>query len=60
MGKITVALLAGGISSEREVSLHSGEQVYEALDKNKYSIIKYDPKYDLPRLMQDAPRSTSP
>jgi len=56
MGKITVALLAGGISSEREVSLHSGEQVYEALDKNKYSIIRYDPKYDLSRLMQDAPK----
>jgi len=54
MGKITVALLAGGISSEREVSLHSGEQVYEALDKKKYSIKKYDPKSDLPRLMQDA------
>jgi len=54
MGKITVALLAGGISSEREVSLHSGEQVYEALDKNKYSIIRYDPKSDLPRLMQEA------
>jgi D-alanine-D-alanine ligase len=54
MGKLTVALISGGISSEREVSLHSGEQVYEALDKNKYSIIKYDPKFDLPRLMQDA------
>ncbi|MEJ2164651.1 MAG: D-alanine--D-alanine ligase [Desulfobacterales bacterium] len=54
MGKLTVALLAGGISSEREVSLQSGEQVYEALDKNKYNIIKYDPKFDLARLMQDA------
>jgi len=54
MHKLTVALLAGGISSEREVSLHSGEQVYEALDKNKYSIIKYDPKTDLARLIQDA------
>jgi len=54
MKKLTVALLAGGISSEREVSLHSGEQVYEALDKNKYSIIKYDPKTDLARLIQDA------
>jgi D-alanine-D-alanine ligase len=54
MEKLTVALLAGGISSEREVSLHSGEQVYEALDKNKYSIIKYDPKTDLLRLIQDA------
>ncbi|UCD80739.1 MAG: D-alanine--D-alanine ligase [Desulfobacterales bacterium] len=54
MKKLTVALLAGGISSEREVSLHSGEQVYEALDKNKYNIVKYDPKTDLARLMQDA------
>ena len=54
MPKLTVALLAGGISSEREVSLHSGEQVYEALDKNKYNIVMYDPKTDLARLMQDA------
>ena len=54
MDKLTVALLAGGNSSEREVSLHSGEQVYEALDKDKYNILTYDPKTDLSRLMQDA------
>jgi D-alanine-D-alanine ligase len=54
MNKLTVALLAGGISSEREVSLHSGEQVYEALDKDKYNILKYDPQSDLARLVQDA------
>jgi len=54
MKKLTVALLAGGISSEREVSLHSGEKVYEALDKDKYNIERYDPKTDLPRLINDA------
>ena len=56
MGKLKVALLSGGISSEREVSLHSGEQVYEALDKDKYDIRRYDPKTDLSRLINDAAR----
>jgi D-alanine-D-alanine ligase len=54
MEKLTLALLCGGISSEREVSLSSGEQVYEALDKDKYDIRRYDPKTDLPRLIKDA------
>ncbi len=54
MKKLTVALLAGGISSEREVSLQSGDQVYEALDKDKYHILRYDPKTDLGRLVNDA------
>ena len=54
MQKLTVALLAGGISSEREISLQSGEQVYAALDKNKYNILQFDPKTDLARLVQDA------
>ena len=56
MKKLTVALLAGGVSSEREVSLNSGEQVYEALDKDKYNILKYDPQSDLARLVQEAPK----
>ena len=54
--KLTLALLAGGISSEREVSLNSGQQVYEALDKDKYHILRYDPKTDLHRLVADAPQ----
>jgi D-alanine-D-alanine ligase len=54
MKKRTIALLAGGISSEREVSLNSGEQVYAALDKSRYDVVRYDPKTDLPRLMADA------
>jgi D-alanine-D-alanine ligase len=54
MKKLTLALLSGGISSEREVSLNSGKQVFEALDKSKYDIISYDPKTDLGRLVADA------
>ena len=55
MKKMTLALLSGGVSSEREVSLNSGDQVYEALDKEKYNILRYDPKTDLVRLVEDAP-----
>ncbi|MBF0211910.1 MAG: D-alanine--D-alanine ligase [Desulfamplus sp.] len=54
MGKIRLALLSGGDSSEREVSLNSGRQVYEALDKGKYDIVKYDPKTDLKQIVEDA------
>jgi D-alanine-D-alanine ligase len=55
MAKLKLALLSGGVSSEREVSLNSGNQVYDALDKDKYEILRYDPKTDLPKLMADAP-----
>jgi D-alanine-D-alanine ligase len=54
MEKKTIALISGGISSEREVSLNSGKQVYDALDKNKYDIVTYDPQTDIPRLVADA------
>lgn len=54
MTKKTVALLSGGISSEREVSLNSGEQVYDALNKTKYDILRYDPATDIGRLVADA------
>jgi D-alanine-D-alanine ligase len=54
MNKLTVALLSGGRSAEREVSLKSGEQVYQALDKDKYDIQRYDPRDDLARLIRDA------
>ena len=54
--KLTIALLSGGVSSEREVSLNSGNQVYEALNKEKYDILRYDPQTDLPRLVSDASR----
>jgi D-alanine-D-alanine ligase len=56
MKKLTIALLSGGISSEREVSLNSGNQVFEVLDKEKYDVIRYDPKTDLQQLVADAPK----
>jgi len=54
MKKIRLALLSGGISSERDVSLNSGKQVFNALDKSKYDIRQYDPKTDLKQLVMDA------
>jgi D-alanine-D-alanine ligase len=54
MGKLRLALIAGGKSSEREVSLKSGAQVYQALDKGKYDIRRYDPLTDLERLVREA------
>ncbi len=54
MKKIRLALLAGGKSSEREVSLKSGEQVYKALHKERYDIRRYDPQFDLEKLIHDA------
>jgi len=55
MTKLRLALIAGGKSAEREVSLKSGEQVFQALDKSKYDIRRYDPRDDLGRLVQEAP-----
>ena len=52
--KLTVALLAGGKSAERDVSLSSGEQVFQSLDKSRYNVLKYDPATDLPLLAKDA------
>ncbi len=54
MKKMRLALIAGGKSAEREVSLKSGDQVYQALDKDKYDIRRYDPLYDLGRLIREA------
>ncbi len=52
--KMRIALLAGGKSGEREVSL-SGAAIFEAaLDQNKYQIKRYDPASDLARLAQDS------
>ncbi|MCP4113529.1 MAG: D-alanine--D-alanine ligase [Desulfobacteraceae bacterium] len=56
MKKLNIALLSGGISSEREVSLNSGNQVFDALDKEKYNVTRYDPKTDIDRLVSDAPQ----
>ncbi|MEW6388574.1 MAG: D-alanine--D-alanine ligase [Thermodesulfobacteriota bacterium] len=55
MKKMRVALIAGGKSAEREVSLKSGDQVFQALNKDKYEIRRYDPLNELDRLVREAP-----
>ncbi len=52
--KLRIALLAGGKSGEREVSLAGAKGVMAALDKEKYSVTQYDPATDLARLAADA------
>lgn len=40
--KLKVAVLMGGFSSERNVSLSTGKQILEKLDKDKYEVIGVD------------------
>ena len=54
--KIQIAILAGGWSGEREISLESGEAVYRALDREKYSVTLYDPLNDLELLIKEKDR----
>ena len=53
--KIKVALLMGGRSGEREVSLASGREVLAHIDRQRFDVVAYDPSKDLVRLAQDAP-----
>ena len=36
-----VGVIMGGISSEREISLQSGNSIIENIDKNNFSLILY-------------------
>ena len=52
--KLRLALLAGGKSGEREVSLKGAEEVARALDPQKYVVRRYDPATDLALLAAEA------
>lgn len=54
MKKIRLALIAGGKSDEREISLQGASGVTAALDAEKYAVTRYDPATDLARLAADA------
>jgi len=54
MNKIRLALIAGGVSGERKVSLQGATAVERALDTSKYEVIRYDPASDLARIVADA------
>lgn len=51
MNRLNVAILSGGWSSEREVSIKSGKAVANALDSKKFEVINIDPKYELQTLI---------
>ena len=54
MTKIRLALIAGGTSDEREVSLRGATGVEKALNPEKYAVTRYDPATDLARIAADA------
>ncbi|MDW7771545.1 MAG: D-alanine--D-alanine ligase [Desulfobulbaceae bacterium] len=56
MSRLRLALIAGGVSGEREVSLKGAMEVEKALDPEKYDVIRYDPATDLPLLAAEADR----
>ncbi len=53
--KLHIALIAGGTSGEREVSLSGAAGVEKAMDPGKFFVDRYDPATDLARLAADAP-----
>ena len=53
--KLHIALVAGGVSGERAVSLSGAASVEKALDEKKFMVRRYDPATDLARLAGDAP-----
>jgi len=55
MSRLRLALIAGGVSGEREVSLKGAVEVQKALDSDKYEVVRYDPATDLSLLAADAP-----
>jgi len=51
MGKIKIAVLAGGWSNEREISIIGGKAVEKGLDRVKYDVKMYDPRDDLQEII---------
>jgi D-alanine-D-alanine ligase len=51
--KIRIALLRGGRSGEREISLLTGQKIAQALDKDRYEVTQYDPRDDLNQFLKD-------
>ncbi len=52
--KIRLALVCGGRSAERDVSLAGAREVRKALDEDRYDVTVYDPAEDVARLAADA------
>ncbi len=53
--QLHIALIAGGVSGERQVSLDGAEGVERNLNSEKFIVRRYDPATDLAKLAADAP-----
>lgn len=54
MKKLRIALLYGGFSAEREVSIRGTKKILENLDKIKYQVFLFDPKTELDKFIKAA------
>jgi D-alanine-D-alanine ligase len=52
MPKINIAIISGGWSREKEISIKSGKAVYGALNKEKFEVSVYDPSVELELLLR--------
>lgn len=52
MAKIRIAVMAGGWSNERDISLAGGEAVFKELDRKKYDVRMYDPRNDIKKIIE--------
>jgi D-alanine-D-alanine ligase len=52
MPKTRIAIISGGWSREKEISIKSGKAVYDALNRERYDVTTYDPSTDLALLVQ--------
>jgi len=60
LAKINVAVLMGGKSSEREVSLSTGRMILEALDPEKYHAFTVDTARFGPKALEPSPTLSGP
>lgn len=51
--KKTIAVLYGGTSAERPVSLKSGQAIIDNLDRSKFEVLTYDLPQDLDKFLQN-------
>lgn len=54
MSKLRVALLSGGWSAEREISIKTGEMIAKSLDRKKYQVSLFDPASDFLKFVKAA------
>ncbi|RMD58962.1 D-alanine--D-alanine ligase [Candidatus Parcubacteria bacterium] len=54
MSKIKIAVICGGISPERDISLKGAQNVISALEAKGYETLRYDAKDDLVKFFIDA------